>query len=454
MSLSDIPGAAPDPAFDGTPNGNVNGHPKGNPNGHPAGSATAVALAEPERRVRPVWIAGVVLVNLGINAAFFGPIQVLLGQQAAAFSEGDKEAILALVTGAGAAVSLVANPLFGAFSDRTTSRLGRRVPWVLFGAVLGAAALIALAGAPNVAVMTLLWCLVQAGCNGAYAAITAAIPDRVPVPQRGTVGGLAAMGQTVGILIGAVIAAAVTGNFAAGYLVCALALLAGVVLYFFKNDDVPLPAQARPPFSVAGFAKSFWISPALYPDFAWAWLTRLLVNIGNHMVTLYLLFFLKDAVHVKETQGIEPEFGVLILTGLYAVMVIITSVIGGPLSDRMGKRKPLVIISSVIIAVASLILAFAPTWTGALIGASVLGIGFGCYLAVDFALITQVLPTALSRGKDLGVINIANSLPQVLAPLIAFPFVTLWGGYVSLYVAAAVIGLLGAVFVVKIKGVD
>jgi MFS family permease len=415
---------------------------------------TAPALAEPERRVRPVWTAGVVLVNVGINAAFFGPLQVLLGQQAAAFSEPGKEAILALVTGAGAVVSLVANPLFGAVSDRTISRRGRRVPWVIFGAVLGAAALIGLAGAPNVVVMMLLWCLVQAGCNGAYAAITAAIPDRVPVPQRGTVGGLAAMGQTVGILAGAVIAAAVTGNFAAGYVVCAVALLAGVVLYFFKNDDVPLPAQARPPFSLAAFLRGFWISPVRHPDFAWAWLTRLLVNIGNHMVTLYLLFFLDDAVRIRETEGIEPAVGVLVLTGLYAVMVIITSVIGGPLSDRMGRRKPLVILSSAVIAAAALILAFAPTWAGALIGASVLGIGFGCYLAVDFALITEVLPTALNRGKDLGVINIANSLPQVLAPLIAFPFVAHWGGYVGLYVAAAVIGLLGAVFVVKIKGVD
>jgi MFS family permease len=438
MSLSDLPGHVPDPSVAAA---------------SPGGSSTA-ALAEPERRVRPLWTTGVVLVNVGINAAFFGPIQVLLGQQAAHFSEGDKEAILALVTGAGAAVSLVANPLFGAFSDRTASRLGRRVPWVLFGAILGAVALIALAGAPNVAVMTLLWCLVQAGCNGAYAAITAAIPDRVPVPQRGAVGGLAAMGQTVGILIGAVIAAVVSGNFGLGYLVCAAALIAGIALYFFKSDDVTLPAEARPPFSLAVFARGFWISPVLYPDFAWAWLTRLLVNIGNHMVTLYLLFFLTDAVHLKATQGIEPAVGVLILTGLYAMMVIITSVIGGPLSDRMGKRKPLVIASSVIIAVASLILAFAPTWAGALIGATVLGIGFGAYLAVDFALITQVLPNALDRGKDLGVINIANSLPQVLAPLIAFPFVTLWGGYVSLYVAAAVIGLLGAVFVVKIKGVD
>src|SRR6478672_7065509 len=239
-------------------------------------NAAAPALAEPERRVRPVWTAGVVLVNVGINAAFFAPLQVLLGQQAAAFSEPEKEAILALVTGAGAAVSLVANPLFGAFSDRTTSRRGRRVPWVLFGAVLGAAALIALAGAPSVAVMTLLWCLVQAGCNAAYAAVTAAIPDRVPVPQRGTVGGLAAMGQTVGILLGAVIAAVVSGNFALGYVFSAVALLAGVVLYFFKNDDVALPSGGKPQFRLGAFLRSFWISPARHPDFAWAWLTRLL----------------------------------------------------------------------------------------------------------------------------------------------------------------------------------
>ncbi|MEN8582496.1 MFS transporter [Burkholderia sp. RS01] len=433
MSLSDIPGAVPDPGLVGT--------------------RSATALAEPTSRVTPLWTTGVVLVNLGINAAFFGPIQVLLSQQAEHFDAGQKEAILALVTGAGAAVSLVANPLFGAFSDRTTSRFGRRVPWVVVGAVLGAAALIGLAGAPNVAVMTLLWCLVQAGCNGAYAAITAAIPDRVPLPQRATVGGLAAMGQTVGILIGAVIAAAVSGNFALGYIVCALALLAGVVMYLFKSADVPLPAGDRPPLNWIDFLLGF-VRPLRHPDFAWAWITRLLVNIGNHMVTLYLLFFLADAVHLKATTGMEPAFGVLVLTGLYAVFVIITSVIGGRLSDRMGKRKPLVIASSVIIALASLILAFAPTWIGGIVGASVLGIGFGAYLAVDFALITQVLPHAVDRGKDLGVINIANSLPQVIAPALAWPFVTLWGGYVSLYVAAAVIGLLGAVFVVKIKGVD
>ncbi len=138
---------------------------------------THLALAEPAVNVRPRWILSIVLVNVGINAAFFGPIQVLLGQQAAHFSEADKEGILALVTGAGAAMSLVANPLFGTFSDRTVSRFGRRVPWVFIGALLGMAGLLGLAGAPTVAAMALLWCLVQLGCNGALAATTAAIPD-------------------------------------------------------------------------------------------------------------------------------------------------------------------------------------------------------------------------------------------------------------------------------------
>jgi MFS family permease len=85
--------------------------------------------------------------------------------------------------------------------------------------------------------------------------------------------------------------------------------------------------------------------------------------------------------------------------------------------------------------------------------AMVLGAGFGMFLAVDFALLTEVLPSAADRGKDMGVINIAASSPQVIAPLIAAPTVLYLGGYTALFALSAVIGLLGAVFVVKIKGV-
>ncbi|QNE16134.1 MFS transporter [Pseudarthrobacter sp. NBSH8] len=434
MSLSDTP-AAPDPSASSVP-------------GTGPESSTA-ALAEPTQKVTARWVTGLVLVNVGINAAFFGPINIFIGQQAIGIDEANKEAILSLVTGCGAAVSLVANPLFGALSDRTVSGFGRRAPWVLAGAILATAALLAMSGATAVALMVLFWCLVQLGANAAYAAITAAVPDRVPVQQRGGVGGLAAMGQTVGILLGAVFGAVVSGNYMVGYTMCAAALLFSVLPYLFHRNDPPLPRELRPPFSWGSFLRGFWISPARYPDFAWAWLTRFLVNVCNQMTIVYLLFFLRDVLKHE-----DPALGVLTLTGIYAVMVMITAVIAGPWSDRLGRRKPFVIGSSAIIAVAGLTMAFFPVWTGALIGAGILGVGFGAYLAVDFALLTQVLPQAADRGKDMGVINVANSLPQVFAPVLAFLAVTYFGGYLTLFITAAVIGLLGAVFVVKIKGVD
>jgi len=405
----------------------------------------AAALAEPTQRVTARWVTGLVLVNVGINAAFFGPINVFIGQQAISIDAPSKEAILSLVTACGAAVSLAANPLFGALSDRTTSRLGRRAPWVLAGAVLAAAALLAMSVSATVALMVLFWCLVQLGANAAYAAITAAVPDRVPVLQRGGVGGLAAMGQTLGILTGAVFGAVVSGNFMVGYWLCAAALLLSVLPYLFHRNDPVLHKGMLRPFRVKEFFLGFWISPRLHPDFAWAWLTRFLVNVGNQLTIVYLLFFLRDIIGHE-----DPATGVLVLTGIYAVMVMVTAVLAGPWSDRVGRRKPFVIGSSAIIAMAGLIMAFFPVWPGALAGAAVLGVGFGAYLAVDFALLTQVLPQALDRGKDMGVINVANSLPQVVAPALALLAVTRWGGYSTLFVMAAIIGLLGAVFVVKI----
>jgi MFS family permease len=104
--------------------------------------------------------------------------------------------------------------------------------------------------------------------------------------------------------------------------------------------------------------------------------------------------------------------------------------------------------------VATAVLAGWQTWPGAIVAAAVLGVGFGVFTSVDFALMTDVLPKALDRGKDLGVINIANALPQVAAPVLAAPIVTYLGGYRVLYLVAAVIGLAGAVLVGRIKGVD
>ncbi|WP_235734572.1 MFS transporter [Nocardioides alcanivorans] len=410
-------------------------------------SATPISTVEPTTRVSPVWVLWLSIISIGVWSGFFGPIQVLLAQQAEAISPDHKEAVLSLVTGVGALVSTVLNPLWGAFSDRTTLRVGRRVPWVLGGLAAAVAAMVLLSVANAVWQMVLAWALAQAALNAMLAAITATVPDQVPVVQRGAVGGWLAIAQTFGVVAGSGIAAA-TGSIAAGYLTIAGVLVLSALPYLLDNRDLSLAVADRPDFAWGPFLRSFWISPREHPDFAWAWLTRFLMNLGNAILLLYLLYYLKDSIGLDDDAA---ENGVFWLTLLYGVVTIVTAVIGGYWSDRTGRRKPFVIGSGLIAASALALLAFADTWALAIIGATILAIGFGAYTAVDFAMITQVLPSDADRAKDLGVINIANALPQVLAPVVAAAVLGLGLGYASLYLLAAAVSALGSVLVVRIR---
>lgn len=404
------------------------------------------ALRAPRARVTAGWIAAVLVVHIGVNVGFFAPIQVLLGLHAEAIDPMRKNAILSLVTGVGAAVSLVVNPLFGALSDRTTSRFGRRVPWIVAGTLCGALALLLMSTAQTVSVLVLGWALMQAAGNAALAAILAVVPDKVPVEQRGTVGGLIALGQTVGILIGAGIGMVAASDLVFGYAIVAVIIGLCSVPFVLLRQDVALPASAREDFAWGSFLKSFWINPVRYPDFGWAWLTRFLLYLSSQLILVYLLYFLQDGLHHP-----NPAAGVLLLSSVYAGFVILSSVVAGRLSDRDGKRKRYVVASSLIVALAALVMAVAPSFPVAIGGAVLLGLGFGSFLAVDYALLTQVLPNAASRAKDLGVINIANSLPQVFAPLIAWLAVSWLGGYPTLFLCAALVSVAGGLLVRRIK---
>lgn len=414
-------------------------------------SAAASATPTPMQRVPAGWVAVLTLANIATFVAFFGPLQVLLPLQAEELSPTGKETTLALVTGIGAVVSMVANPLFGALSDRTRSRFGRRVPWVAGGALGGAFGLCLLAIVPGTVGMVLAWCVVQASVNAALAGIMAAIPDVVPVEQRAVVGGFVNLGQTIGVLIGVGLALAV-GGISGGFVACAVFLLVAVVPYLRHSRDTPYAAA---PEAVEGagwagwgaFLRGFWVSPRRHPDFALAWATKFLVHLGNAIVTLYLLYYLSDEVGLE-----DAESRLFIAIGLYSVVVAISAVATGRWSDRVGRRRVFAVVAGFVIAMASLVLAAWPTWTGTLVAAVLLGIGFGAFVAVDLAIVTQVLPDPDTRGKDLGVVNIANALPQVLAPVIAAPLVT-QAGYPTLYTVAALIGLVGSTAVWRIRTV-
>jgi MFS family permease len=409
------------------------------------------AFAEPTTRVPPSWIGFFSLAVAGTFVGWYGPLQILLARQAEAIAPHGKENLLALVAGVGAAFSMVANPLWGALSDRTTSRFGRRIPWVAAGLGLGAVSLLVLGSASSVLMLVAGWCLVQTMLNAPFAALSAAIPDQVPAAKRGGAGGYFGVAQIVGVMLGTYLAVrgiVLSGKTFGGYLACALfVLLAGIPYVLLRRDRVLAKAD-RPPFQPAEFLRAFWLSPRRYPDFAWAWLTRFLMNLGNAIALLYLFFFLKDAVHLE-----NPMRGVLFLTVINAVLLLIAVVVAGLWSDLIGKRRIFVLWSGIVMAIAAFLLAGWQTWPGAITAAAVLGIGFGAYTSVDFALLTQVLPAAVDRGKDLGVLNIANALPQVLAPVVAAPLVTRLGGYSTLYIVSAFVGLLGAVLVYQIKTV-
>ncbi len=406
------------------------------------------ALDEPTVPVRRGYIAAVTLANLGIMMAFFTPIQNLLPRLAQEVAPDSKEAALAWITGAGAFAAIVFNPLAGALSDRTTAAWGRRKPWVLGGALVGAAGIVALGGPGTVLGLALVWFVAQVAINAAYAGLTATVPDQVPVRQRGLVSGWIGLAQTAGVVLGVALVSFVVTGLRAGLLLTAVLLVVLVLPFVLGPHDVALPREQQPAFRFGAWVKGFWISPRLYPDFAWAWVTRFLMMLGNALATLYLLFWLQDEVGYS-----EPEQGQTVLIGLYALGTMLTAVVFGRMSDRSGRRKVYVIGATVVMATSALILAFFPVFPAAMVAALILGLGYGMYLGVDQALITQVLPRAIDRGRDLGVINIANSAPQVLAPVIAAPIVTGAGGYTGLYVLTAVITLLSAVLVTRIRSV-
>lgn len=404
------------------------------------------ALAEPVEPVTVGWMARIGVLLAGMWVAFYAPINVLLALQAAAIDPAHKQFVFALTSGVGAILSVLANPLVGTFSDRTDSRWGRRVPWVAGGAVLAAGSLALLSTASTVVVMIVGWCLVQLGVSTMQSAVTAVVPDQVPHRQRGTVGGVVGVSTTVGILAGSAIGAA-AGGVASGYLAAAGILVLASLPFLLRSRDVRLPRQDRPPLRPMALLRGFWVSPRRHPDFAWAWLTRFLINLGNVCGTLYLLYYLQDAVHYPDPKG-----GVFVLVLLYSITVVATTLVGGRLSDRRGRRKIFVTVSGAIMAVALVTLTL-QSWPWAIVAALLLGAAYGVYLSVDFALMTELLPVAANRAKDLGVIAIAQNLPSVLAPLIASLIVTTLGGYRTLFLVAGGIALLGALLVTQIRGV-
>ncbi|HEX6446750.1 MAG TPA: MFS transporter [Streptosporangiales bacterium] len=410
------------------------------------------ALREPTAPAGRRWVGLWTLANLGLYMAIYAAMQVLLPKQAgqapriAAFG---KELAVSYATVVAAVVTIVVSIGVGMLSDRTLARSGRRQVWVLGGAVVSAAALACLGPQGTVLGLVAVWGVAQVGLSTIATALTAAVPDEVPVTGRARVSAWYGVAQSAGPLLGIVVVGAVILAVVPGYLAMAVLVLALATPFALLTRGIPLRRDERPPLAPRRVFAEI-VRPLRHADFSWAFSGRFFIQLSNALAQLYLYFYLSDRVHTN------PDIGTVYLVLVYTVCVIAAAVPTGIVSDRTGRRRRMVIVASVLQGVAGLLLAFVPTMPAALVGAGVLGLGYGSYVAVDQALITQVLPRAADRGKDLGVINIANNLPYALAPAIGGPLIAGLGvvtGYTVLYLLVLVTAVVAAVTVLPIRSV-
>jgi MFS family permease len=381
--------------------------------------------------------------------ALLTPAIISLALRVRQLAPGNASQPISWVLMTGALVALVSNPVFGALSDRTRSRFGRRRPWLVGGVLCGCASLAVIGLAPTINIVLLGWCLAQLSYNAVLAALVAIVPDRIPPAQRGTVVGILGVCMPIGQITGTYLVQELSFNMTWVLVVPGLIGIAGVLLLAAVLPEEPrLPVPAAAPQA----AQPASPPPRNHRDFSLAWLSRVLFTTGSCFLQAYQPFFL------LEKLGLEPaDVPRLIFrsTLVGAVMVVVWSLIAGRLSDRTGRRKPFVMAGSAIQGLGLWMIAAADSYTMLLLGVALMGIGHGFYEGVDLALVTDVLPDRDQHAaKDLGILNIANTLPQVIAPLSAPAILAVSrGDYTLLFVVAGTVAVLGAAVLVPLRNV-
>ena len=234
------------------------------------------------------------LANLSVSLLFLAPALVTLALKVGDLVDSSQAPrSLSLVTGVGAIVAMVGNPVFGRLSDRTISRWGMRRPWIVAGLVGGTVGIVIVALAPTVGVVLVGWCLVQLMFNAVLAAVAAVLPDQVPSQQRGRIAGLLGACLPVASVLGTFIVQLFAGNLLAMFIAPCVVGAAFLVLFTVALDD-RRRSTTPGPWSVRELAGTFYVSPRANPDFAWAFVSRFLFVMAYAFLVTYQVYFLID----------------------------------------------------------------------------------------------------------------------------------------------------------------
>ena len=409
---------------------------------------------EPTEPASPRFISGMVFAQFVFFVALLGPAIIGIGVKIQQIVPDDqKTSAVGVVAGFGALFAVIGNVLFGRLSDRTTSRWGRRRPWIVGGTIVMTIAFLVMALGTTVTIVTAGWCLAQLGANAAFGPFLATVADQIPKVQRASVSALLGIAQNVGILGGSYVAQLFATNPLMLFVGPSVLAIGAMVLFAVILPDQHMPTKP-PRMNLAEWVTTFWLSPRRYPDFALAWWSRFLITLATFMFTTFRLFYLQDRVGVSQAGApAAVTVGVLV----YTVALVASGWIAGKISDRTGRRKMLVAGSTLLFGIGIVLLVHVTTVAGFYLVEAVLGVAYGIYVGVDLALVVDVLPNPDDSGKDLGVFNMANALPQTVAPVIGAALLAVASvnnqNYDLLLYTAGVLSLIGALVVLPIKGV-
>ncbi len=322
-------------------------------------------------------------------------------------------------------VVLAVQPTVGMISDYTISRWGRRKPYIAIGATLDVVFLIGLATSQTYVSVLAFLALLQFSSNFAQGPFQGYVPDLVPAEQVGLASALIGAMQTIGFVIGngIVAFAAATGDYTLPIIVLGLVELATAIgtIVWVREGTAAKPRNGR---SWVSIALSAWGLDILKErSFVFLVLSRLMFIAGiNVLLGFYVLF-------VTRVFGFDGDEKALWITGIGAVVAVFTAIAtipSGIISNRVG-RKPMIYLAAAVGSVGLVVAALAPSPVILLVGATLIGIGSGTFLAVDWALMTDIIPKA-SSGRFMGISNLAVGLAGPVAALVAGPIIDVVGG--------------------------
>lgn len=392
--------------------------------------------------------AGLIIFNILWMTAGTAASQVLLPNRFTNLDIGQPEAVLAWMNSVSIIFALIANVVFGAISDNTHSRFGKRTPWIPLGGVIAGVAYYMTSIATSLFGIVAWWSVLQVGVNIMIAPCVAILSDRVPARIRGTLSAFYGVGQILGQSLGALVGAQFVMNERTGFLI-------GTVIWLFTGFiTIAIIPREKPSlddgerFSLRKVVMQFRPPTRNARDFYLALVGRMCLIFGYNMIMAYQLYVCMNHIGLDNEGAADVVAEMATIT---MVVSLVTSLASGPISDRLGRRKLPIAIASVVIAVGFAVPWLVPTSMSMLVMAGVVGLGYGIYMAVDQALNVDVLPDPNEAGKDLGILNLANTLGQVVAPIITSSLVIATGSYAAIFPVAIAAVIVGAVVIMFIR---